>query len=157
MTEISKLLLEDALRVVSNMREEDRHCARAVLGQVSDSFLAVNRWQTNGAAWSLLQDGEPVAIFGLSQSGEWMAVAWLIATPAMNGDSWRKLIRHCRTVKANVFKPGSSVHRVEAHVIGGWDAATHFAERLGFEHEGTRRAAGSRGEDVHMWAIVKGR
>ena len=153
MIDICKLTLADALLVVGNMRENDRYAARAVMGPVSDEIIAMSRYQTDGPAWTMLDEGSPVAIFGLSMHTKWSAVAWLIATPQMNSDSWRKLIRHARTVLGNVGK--SPIHRIEAHVLSGWAEAERFAKHLGGTHEGTRRKAGRTGEDVQMWAIVK--
>lgn len=154
MIEIYKLSLADALTVVGNMREEDRYAMRAALGPVSDEVFAANRWQTEGPAWSMARDGDPIAIFGLSMGNAWSAVAWLVATPAMSPESWKKLMRHCRTVLGNARATG--LHRIEAQVLDGWPEADRFARRLGFEFEGTRRAAGRGGQDAHVFAILRG-
>lgn len=153
---IHELTLDDALTVVRDMRERDRRCVEAMLGKVDDEVFAVDRWQTSGPAWSLHQDGVPVAIYGLQLPNAWTAVAWLLCRPRMSGTSWRKLVRHCRTVAGNVMAPGTAAfhHRVEAYVMADWREAAAFAHRLGFEFEGTRRAAGKGGEDVQMWAMV---
>lgn len=149
---LRKLTLDDCLHVVRRMRAEDRACVRAAMGpDVTDDVFAVNRLQTHGPAWSLLQDGEPVAVFGLSIA-DWQAVAWLVATPHVSMHSWRKLVRHARTVRSNL--PGTPVHRVEAHVLAAWANAARFAQRLGLVHEGTRCAAGSGGEDIQTYGLV---
>ncbi len=153
MVEIHKLTLADALFVVGNMRDEDRYCMKAVMGPVSDEVFAMNRYQTEGPAWSMVDDSGPVAIFGISLHTKWSGVAWLVATNAMTGESWRKLMRHCRTVLSN-FET-SPLHRIEAHVLADWPQAVVFAKRLGGELEGTRRSAGRNGQDVQMWSIVK--
>jgi len=151
--EIHKLTLGDALAVVADMGERDRHAIRAVMGAVGDEVIAANRWQTDGPAWVLIRDGAPVAIFGLAMYSGWSAVAWLISTPAMRSDSWRKLIRHCRTVLANM--QASPLHRIEAQVMVGWPEAEAFAAHLGLTRESVRRKAGRHGEDVQIWTIVK--
>lgn len=153
MIDVHKLTVADALLVVGNMREMDRYAAKAVLGPVSDEVFAVNRCQTEGPAWALVDGEVPVAIFGLSMHTKWSAVAWLIATPAMTGESWRKLIRHARIVLRN-FK-ASPLHRIEAHVLAEWPEAVQFAQRLGGTLEGTRRKAGRHGQDVQIWSIVR--
>lgn len=146
------LSLDDCLHVVRRMRPEDRACKVAALGwSVTDEAFAVNRFQTEGPAWTLLEGGEPVAIFGL-QTASWQAVAWLVATPAVTRQSWRKLVRHARTVRSNLGS--AALHRVEAHVLAGWSEAGRFAEHLGFTYEGTRRAAGSGREDVQIWGMT---
>lgn len=156
MVEIMKLTLADALHVVSNMREIDRQALRAAIGPVSDDVIAANRWQTEGPAWVLVDDDEPVAIFGVTVHTRWSGVAWLIATPRMSGEAWRKLMRHSRTVAANLTAGRlSGMHRIEMHVVAHWGAAARFAKRLGAVLEGTRRRAGRDGEDIQMWAIVK--
>lgn len=153
---IRDLTLDDTLTVVRAMRDNDRRCVRALLGDVDDDVFAVGRWQTAGPAWALHQDGQAVAVFGLQLPNDWTAVAWLICTPAMSATSWRTLMRHCRTVAGNVMDPGNAAfrHRVEAYVLADWREAAGFAQRLGFEFEGTRRAAGKGGENVQMWAMV---
>ena len=144
---IRDLTLDDALTVVRDMRPQDRRCVEAMLGTVDDEVFAVDRWQTTGPAWTMEQDGHAVAIFGLQMPNDWTAVAWLLC---------RKLMRHCRTVAGKVMDPGNAVfrHRVEAYVMADWREAAGFAQSLGFEFEGTRRAAGKGGEDVQMWAMV---
>lgn len=149
---LQKLTLADALHVVASMGDQDRHALKAMLGDFSDEFVALNRWQTEGPAWTMVRAGEPVAIFGLSISSPWLAVAWLVATPAMRGDSWRNLIRHCRIVVGNVKT--SPIHRTEAHVLAGWTEAERFARHLGFSYEGTRHMAGRDGQDVQTFVMI---
>ena len=153
MIELFSMTLADALLVVGKMRENDRAAMRAALGDVTDDVVAVNRWQTRGPAWVMTRDGQPVAICGLSMGSEWAATAWLITTNAMRADSWRKLVRHCRTVLSNM--PRSTLHRIEAQVLDGWAEAGEFVRRMGFVLEGTRRRAGKGGEGFHVWSILK--
>jgi len=150
------LTLADALTVVDGMRQWDRRVVAAMLGDVGDEAFAVSRWQTDGPAWAVHQDGRPVALGGVSFQNDWAAVCWLIATDEITPQTWRKLARHARKVLANATSPAHEHyrHRVEAYTLGGWDAAAKFAQRFGFAHEGVRRGAGSGGEDLHMWAIV---
>lgn len=150
------LTLADTLAVVARMRDLDRRCVAAAMGEVSDEVFAANRWQTEGPAWSLWDDRGPQAVFGLTLVNGWTAVAWLVATDQMRRDSWRKLIRHSRTVLANVTDRANPNfrHRVEAHVLCEWTRASAFAQHLGLEREGTRRAAGAGGEDIEIWTKV---
>lgn len=149
------LTLDDALFVVRRMREADRHCVRALLGDVSDEIFALSRWQTEGPAWTLIQDGVPTAIYGLSFGTPGVATAWLVASDAMAGRSWRKVLSHSRIIAGNAFSEPSRLHRIQASVLGGWPEAARFAERLGFQHEGTRRRAGSGGEDIQEFGLIK--
>lgn len=149
---IVKLTLEDALAVAKDVRDEDRLAVTALLGSYSPEIFAASRWQTEGPAWALFQDNEPVAIFGLSMHSPWSATAWLVAKPSMRPDSWRKLLRHCRTVAANLND--SPLHRIEALVMEDWPAAARFAARLGFQNEGTKKAAGRRHENIQVWGLT---
>lgn len=149
---IVKLTLEDALAVAKDMRPDDILAVTALMGHLSPEVFAASRWQTEGPAWSLFQDNEPVAIFGLSMHCAWAATAWLVAKPEITSHSWRKLVRHCRTVAANLND--SPLHRIEALVMEDWHAASRFAARLGFKHEGTKIAAGKRRENLQIWGLT---
>lgn len=154
---ISGMCLSDAVLVCGRMRELDAECLDAFLGSSDVDAFAVDRWRTNGPAWCLTNDrGVSCAIFGLTLHTDWLCVCWLIATDDMTPHLWRELLRHARTVRANVTDSTRPQyrHRVEAHVLGHWHAARRFAGRLGFTHEGTRRAAGRGGQDIETWAIV---
>jgi len=150
------LSLADALAVCSDMRARDWQCVRAICGDLSAEDFAANRWQTDGPAWTFLQDGKPAAIGGLSFSTGWSAVFWVVATPSHTRQSWRNLLRHARTVLANVCNPDHPHyrHRVEVHTLVGWKEADAFAERLGLRLEGRRFAVGCGGEDVNVWVRI---
>lgn len=155
------MTLHHALAVCSRMRDEDRACLDAVLGPGWEAEdFAIDRHQTTGPGWALLDaSGAPVAIFGLSLSSAWSCVAWLVGTDAMTPQSWKKLLRFSRTVKANVLNPAHEHHRhrIEAHVLSRWPGAKRFAARLGMTLEGTRVAAGANGEDIGVWAVTAAR
>lgn len=146
---IRDLTLADALSVIESMRPQDRACVSALLGDVSDEVFAVDRFQSNGAAWSI--DG---ALLGVSFPNDWTAVWWLIARRDFH--SWRKLIRHARTVLSNVANPGNNHyrHRIEAYVLSSWVEAGEFVRHMGFHRESVRRQAGRNGEDIEVWVIL---
>lgn len=153
---IRTLTLEDALYVARRMRAEDRRCITQLVGDLTDEAFAISRFQTDGPAWAVMQDGEPVLIGGLQFATPWIAIAWLAATPATSLQTWGKVLRFGRTVLRNATDPGNPYfkRRVEAHVMSDWAGAVRLARRVGFSTEGTRRAAGRDGEDVHMMALV---
>lgn len=150
------MTLAHCVEVVANMREEDAHCVRAVMGMEPGEWFAVDRWQASGPAWTVLQDGRPQAIGGLALPNAWTGVMWLVAKPDTNGSSWRKLLRAGRTVIASAMDPDSPVHRrrVEAYVLGCWSGAQNFARHLGMRHEHTRFGAGAGGEDLQGWVAT---
>lgn len=149
---IQQLTLADAVLVASGMRPEDRGCIEAIVGACDAEVFAVNRWQTDGAAWALYQDGRPVAMFGLLTLNAWTLNAWLVATPAMTHQSWKKLLRFSRTVRGNALK---TTRRIECTVLSTWTRAARFAESLGFELEGVKRGGAKGGEDILLYAIVQ--
>lgn len=152
-----ELTLADALHVVQRMRPRDRQGFRAALGDLSDDELAVGRFQAYGPAWAYDVDGQPAAIGGLHCVNGWTAVMWLVVVDGVALESWRKLLRATRTVISNALDPANEHgrRRIEAYVMADWPEAQALVKRLGFVHEGTRRSAGSAGEDVQMWAIVQ--
>lgn len=147
--ELRSLSLIAAVSVATRMRAMDWECLRAVTEITSPEVFGLNRWQTDGAAWALFNDfGEPIAMGGLSQSVPWSATAWMVATDAMDSASWKKLIRHSRTVFRNAAK---TIPRIEAHVLEGWPEAEKFAGKLLFKYEGTRRCAGRDGQNISTY------
>lgn len=154
---IRELTLADALHVVARMRQRDRAGFRAALGDLSDDEIAANRWQSHGPAWTLDVDGLPVAIAGVNFPNSWTGVMWLVVVDSLPLESWRKVLRQTRTVIANALNPSNEhgKRRIEAHVMADWPEAQELVRRLGFEFEGVRRCAGSGGEDIQVWAIVR--
>jgi hypothetical protein len=151
------MTMADVLHVVQRMREQDRRCVHAMLGDIEDEAFAVNRWQTTGPAWAVCDEaGVPAVVGGLTLHNDWFAVAWLLAAPGLSPQTWRKVIRLGRTVLMNAANSRHAQyrHRIEAHVLAGWAEAERFAPRFGFRLEGVRRGAGSGGEDFQTWAIV---
>lgn len=153
---LRELSLDDALHVARSMREIDRACIHALTGGITDESFAWDRFNTEGPAWSILgDDGKPVACTGLSFQTAWTGVVWLLATPGIGPHSWGKVMRLARNVLSNALDPRNThyKHRIEAHTLAAWDGAADLAKRLGFAHEGIRRAAGAGGEDMHVWAM----
>lgn len=150
MDAIHSLTLGAAQYICQRMRALDAQVMRAMMGDLKPDTFAINRYQSNGAAWFLEQDGEPVAMFGLEQLNDRCVVAWLCCTDSMR--SFKKLIRFSRTVADNAAEAG--IARIEAHVMEGWGEAEGFAQRLGMELEGTRRMCGTAGESFHIFARV---
>ena len=153
---LRELSLADALIVCSDMRPEDAACVRAATGRDPGEWFAVERWQSHGPAWSLLQDGEPWAIGGLFLRNGWTGVLWLICRPGMRAQSWRKALRQTRTVIARALDVSNPEqrHRIEAHVLQGWAGASGFAGRLGLALEGVMQQAGAQGESIEVWAAT---
>lgn len=139
------LTLADALAVASRMRAADHDCLHAVGFTTDPERLALFHWQSEGAAWTLMDGEIPAAIGGVRMVNEWTGVVWMVCTDRMAPALWKKLIRHGRIVLGNASK---RLRRVECHVLSTWKEAHAFAVRAGFELEGVRRGAGRDGEDI---------
>lgn len=153
---LRELTLADALAVCADMRPMDAACVRAVCAREPGEWFAADRWQSTGPGWTLLQDGEPVAIGGVNLPNAWTGVVWMVARPSMRLETWRKGIRHTRTVMRNALQMDNEQrrHRLEAHVLHGWREASAFAQHLGLTLEGIRRQAGAQGESIEVWAAT---
>lgn len=153
---IRDLTLADAVIVCAHMRPEDAACVRAITGQNPGEWFAVDRWQTPGPAWTLLQDHTPWAIGGLSMPNDWTGVFWFIARPGLRPASWREVIRRTRHVMQRAMADDNPAkrQRLEAHVLHGWAGASRLVDTLGFQLEGIRRRAGSGGESIEVWGCV---
>jgi hypothetical protein len=145
------LTLSAALHIVKNMRASDRECLTQMMADFTDESFAVNRWQTDGAAWQFLQDGVPVIMGGIQQPMPWVGVAWMVSTEGVRPESWKKLLRFSRTVFGNASK---TIPRLEANVLQGWNQAAKYAEKVGFAFEGTRYRSARDGRNVLVYAIT---
>lgn len=139
------LTLADAVAVTTRMRRADADCLRAVSEITDPQQYAIHHFQAEGAAWTLLDGDEPVAIGGVRLPVPWTGVLWLVATDRMRPSTWKKILRHTRIVLNNASK---QLRRVECHVLGTWPEAIRFAQQLGFELEGVQRSAGRDGQDI---------
>lgn len=164
MIRFEDLTLPAAIEVCRSMRPRDADSLRALLGTLEADSFAVSRWQTDGPAWVMCDEQGPLAIGGLEFRAPWVGCLWFLAhrrvdDMAPTHETWRKLMRHTRTVIANAIDPSNphARRRVEAHVIGDWSSASRLVRHLGLEREGICRCAGSGGEDLEIWACVSGR
>jgi hypothetical protein len=139
------MTLADALAVTTRMRQADRDCLHAVGFTTNPEELALYHWRSEGAAWSMVHEGEPVAICGIRLVTPWCGVAWIVCTDRVSPALWKKLIRHGRIVLANASK---RLRRVESYVLSTWVEAQGLASREGFDVEGVRHGAGRDGEDI---------
>ncbi len=144
--EMRALSLAAAVHVANNMRQLDADCLEAATTITNPEVFGLNRWQTEGPAWALHdKSGRPIAMGGISMHVPWSGTAWMIATDHMTPSSWKKLVRHSRTVFHNAAK---TIPRIEAHVLRSWTEADKFARSLKFELEGVRYRAGRNGQDI---------
>lgn len=145
------LSLEASLHICRNMRPADLRCLQAVMGDISIESFAIDRYQTNGAAWAFYQSGEPVVMAGISSSVPWLGVAWMVSTEGVSADSWKKIIRFSR----NVFRNASRKYqRIDAFVLETWPEAKKYAGKVGFKQVNVREKVGRDGQNVLDFAII---
>ena len=120
-------------------------------GTAPGEAFAINRWQTDGAAWHFLQDGQPVVMGGVAQVNAWTGVAWMVSAKGVTPESWKKLIRFSRKVFANA---AHEYQRIEAHVLQGWSQAEKYAPKMGFTFEAPRYRAARDGRNVLVFTIT---
>lgn len=151
---IRDLTLLDACIVCSDMRAEDAACVRAATGREPGEWFAVDRWQSNGPAWTYMQDGMPWAIGGLTLVNDWAGVLWFVARPRLR--SWRVVVRHAHDLVRSAVHPDNPQRRrrVEAHVLHGWRGASALVQHLGLSFEGLRLGAGAGGESFELWGLA---
>lgn len=146
------MTLADALAVCTQARQADRDCLHAVTNIGDPEQYALMHYQSEGAAWTLLDGDTPVAIGGAKLPAPWLGVVWIVCTDRMTLKQWKKLVRHGRIVLNNA---AAQLRRVECFVLSTWPQAEVFARRMGFELEGTRYGAGRNGEDI-LTFVYKG-
>lgn len=162
MTRFEGLTLAAAQEVCRAMRPNDAAVLRAMLGSFDAETFALDRFESHGAAWMLVDEIGPIAIGGLELRNAWAGCMWFLAHARADqlpptDQTWRKLVRCTRTVISNALNPSNphARHRVETYVLSTWPQAQRLVRHLGFAHEGTCRAAGSAGEDIEIWAQVR--
>lgn len=145
------LTLDAAIYIARNMRPENRDSMLQGLPDMSPEAFAINRWQTDGAAWALFQDGTPVAMGGIAMTLPWLGVAWFVVAEGITRDSWKKMLRFSRTVFANARK---TIPRIEAQCVDGWAMAEKYAKSVGFQYEFTRERAARDGRGIKSFVIL---
>lgn len=143
--------LKAALHICENMRESDAESIRIMTGGFGVNSFAINRWQTEGAAFAFYQDGIPVCMGGLALSTPWSAVAWMVSTEGISDDSWKKIIRFSRKVLGNA---ALKYRRIDAACLGTWPAANRYAKKMGFSRPVERLNAGRDGQTIYEYTIL---
>lgn len=146
-----QLSLDAALHIAKNMKQAHRQCLAITMGEISDEVFALHRWQSNGAAWTFYQDGEPVFMGGIEQNVPWQGTAWMVTTGHIRPESWKKIIRFSRTVFKNASR---QIQRIDAHVLEGWPEAQKYAEKIGFKLVNVREKACLGGQGIYEYAII---
>lgn len=136
--------------VAYNMRPEDKagvFCLRFD-DNLGDYITEV--WRTPGVKLACLDGGKVLGVGGMTADGPNRGTLWMLCVPG-----WERNIKEIvRTVRKIVSR--TTFTRVQADIIESNLQARNFIEHLGFKHEGTRLSYGRNGENMMMYAIVKG-
>lgn len=141
---------EDALHIANNLRDVDQHECNCQCYDASSEALAERCMNPINAKWVVCSDdGEPVAMLGVSLLHPGVGEAWLLAT-----DRWNEVWRTC-TKLAIQIRDGLKLHRIQVHTAAFHTNSHAWLEVLGFQREAILRKYGSGGEDFYLMSILK--
>ncbi len=106
-----------------------------------------------GQSWTAIDDDTVLGVGGLMDLGGWNGqrqIAWCVLRARLGGPALLGITR--RTI---AILNASPARRIEASVKAGFRNGWKWAERLGFEFEGTMRGYGHDGSDYHLFARVR--
>lgn len=105
----------------------------------------------DGPAKTLVLGSDIVGCGGIHKLWNGVGEAWLIL-----GDEALKhpiMVAFC---SARIFRDiVNGFHRIQAHVLEGFDRGIKFAEMMGFEHEGLMKQFGPNRENYHRYVILR--
>jgi hypothetical protein len=108
-----------------------------------------------GHSFSMQRANEIVAMAGVVPRWHGVAECWLQMTDGIGPKGLlivtRRIIEHLDKWQPYPYR------RVEAVVRSDWPAAHRWAQRLGFDREGTMTAAGPGGMDYDLYARIRRR
>lgn len=106
---------------------------------------------TEGPAYTWIKDDKIIGSGGIQRLWDGVGEAWLIIGdralehPVLTG------LKSIRMFKAMV----EGFHRIQAHVLDGFEKGVQFATAVGFEHESLMRQYGPNKEDYHRYVILR--
>jgi len=124
-------------------RAEDRHRPRGADAQ---------RLIDNGIAQSAFDGDELIMCGGIVILHPGVAEAWLMCKEGV-GAYKREVYVYSRRF-LDLVESKYSLHRIQAHVRGGWKIARMFLEHLGFHKEGLLEKFGPDQEDYYIYARI---
>lgn len=142
-------LPSDALHVLLNMRRNDEREIYATRhnDSWSEHFVDLTALAPQHAWLELVYEfGEPVAVFGVVETGPGTGCAHMFGTNDLTPKATRQLVRRVhRTIMPAVLGP--HFHRVEALSLATYEWSHRFICACGGVLEGTRAQMGRNGED----------
>jgi hypothetical protein len=130
----------------------DHIAAMDVQPSQRDHLLAGDSYADAGPAWTARDDsGRIIFCGGFAQLGASYVHAWCVMATGKGAD----LVAVTRAARRVIA--GANWRRVEMFSDARNEAASRWAEKLGFGLEGVRREALDDGGDMLVWAIIRGR
>ncbi len=103
-------------------------------------------------AWTMKEDGRPIACGGVVHAGGGVGVIWMYTTDAARGHGV-KLCRFAKTAINIVFEE-MRFHRLQAVIRADRPEYTRWARLMGFECEGLMKKAAPDKTDLYLFARV---
>ena len=106
---------------------------------------------TDGPAMTFIRDDKIVGCGGIHRLWKGVGEAWLI----LGDDVFQYSVVSARHI-VRLFKGMvTDFHRIQAHVLNGFDKGTQLAESIGFTHESLMKQYGPNKEDYHRYVILR--
>lgn len=106
---------------------------------------------TKGPAMTLVKYGEIVGCGGIHELWKGVGEAWLI----LGDKAFDYPIEVVRQAVRNFKRMINGFHRVQAHVLEGFDKGVQFVNAMGFELEGEMKQYGPNKENYLRYVILR--
>lgn len=150
--------LADVLRMAVGARADERAQWTAVTGDEWDADrIAVDHFTRAGIKYALVDEStnEAIVVGGYSMIGPQVWQSWMIGTPENWEAHWFAITKHTRRVMDGLLKSGA--RRLQTTALASRERAIHwYTKGLGMQQEGVMRGFGVNGEDVAIFARLKG-
>lgn len=147
----------DLLRLCADARPDERVQYKALTGlDWNVDEVATSHYAKAGLKFALVDDdGIAVSAAGLQPVIPGVWVAWMLGTTANWDSHWWSITRTTRRIMDRVMKDGARRIEIEAcadrPVLCDW-----YTRALGMELEGVKKGFGLNGEDMALFARVRG-
>lgn len=150
--------LADVLRMAVGARADERAQWLALTGTEWDpDQVAIDHFTRAGIKYALVDEdtNEAIVVGGYSPVGPQVWQSWMIGTPEHWERHWFAITKHTRRVMDGLLKSGA--RRLQTTALASRERAIHwYTKGLGLQQEGLLRGFGADGEDVAMFARLRG-
>lgn len=157
MTPLAAPTLLDLAHICHHLRGDniDEYVATSFADRFDPDALALSCANRDGPKFVYRDEtGRPVCAAGLESVGPGVMQAWMICAEGWERH-WVPITRHVRFVFSTLLESGA-IHRIEHRCLAHREKARAWYARLGLIYEGIARASGKHGQDMAVYARVKG-